>query len=47
MAPKDYKHRRKSRKKSKPVRSWLWFVAGLLVGVEGTLLADFQVFYSA
>ena len=43
MAPRDYKHRRKSRgKKSKPARGWLWFVAGLLVGVAGTLFAEFQ-----
>jgi cell division protein FtsN len=43
MAPRDYKHRRKSRaKKSKPARGWLWFVAGLLVGVVGTLFAEFQ-----
>jgi cell division protein FtsN len=47
MTPRDYKHRRKSSTKSKPARSWLWFVAGLLVGVAGTLLAEFQEFYSA
>ncbi len=47
MAPRDYKHRRKSGKKSKPARGWLWFVAGLLVGVGGTLLAEFQEYFSA
>jgi cell division protein FtsN len=47
MAPRDYKHRRKSGKKSKPARSWLWFVAGLLVGVAGTIFAEFQEYFSA
>ncbi|GMQ77088.1 MAG: hypothetical protein BMS9Abin01_2399 [Gammaproteobacteria bacterium] len=47
MAPRDYKHRRKSGNKSKPARGWLWFVAGLLVGVAGTLLAEFQQYFSA
>jgi cell division protein FtsN len=47
MSPKDYKHRRKSGKKSKPARGWLWFVAGLLVGVAGTLFAEFQQYFSA
>ena len=47
MVPRDYKHRRKSSSKSKPARSWLWFVAGLLIGVAGTLLAEFQEYFSA
>lgn len=47
MAPKDYKHRRKSTKKSKPSRGWLWFVAGLLIGVGGTLFAEFKEYFSA
>lgn len=47
MAPKDYKHRRKSSKKTKPARGWLWFVAGLLVGVAGTMFAEFQEYFSA
>lgn len=47
MAPRDYKHRRKSKKKSKPARGWPWFVAGLLIGVAGTLLAEFQEYFSA
>lgn len=47
MAPKDYKHRRKSSKASKPVRGWLWFAAGLLIGVAGTLFAEFQEYFSA
>ncbi len=47
MAPRDYKHRRKSGKKSRPARGWLWFVAGLLVGVAGMLLAEFQEYFSA
>jgi cell division protein FtsN len=47
MAPRDYKHRRKSGKKAKPARGWLWFVAGLLVGVAGTWLAEFQQYFSA
>ena len=46
MAPKDYKHRRKSTKKPKPARGWLWFVAGLLIGVAGTLFAVFQEYFS-
>jgi cell division protein FtsN len=47
MAPRDYKHRRKSGgKKSKPSRGWLWFVAGLLVGVAGTLFAEIQEYIS-
>ncbi|NCF26159.1 MAG: hypothetical protein GWP69_02185 [Gammaproteobacteria bacterium] len=47
MAPKDYKHRRKSNKKTKPARGWLWFVAGLLIGVAGTMFAEFQEYFSA
>ena len=47
MAPRDYKHRRKSTRESKPARSWLWFVAGLLIGVAGTLFAEFQEYFSA
>jgi len=47
MAPKDYKHRRKSSKASKPTRRWLWFAAGLLIGVAGTLFAEFQEYFSA
>ena len=47
MAPKDYKHRRKSSKKSNPSRGWLWFVAGLLIGVGGTLFAEFKDYFSA
>lgn len=47
MAPRDYKHRRKSSRKSKPSRSWLWFVAGVLIGVAGTLFAEFQEYFSA
>ncbi len=47
MAPRDYKHRRKSSGKSKPARSWLWFVAGLLIGVAGTLFAVYQEYVSA
>ncbi len=47
MAPRDYKHRRKTSTKSKPDRSWLWFVAGLLVGVAGTLFAEFYQYFSA
>ncbi len=47
MAPRDYKHRRKSSRKSKPARSWLWFVAGVLIGVAGTLFAEFQEYFSA
>ncbi len=47
MAPRDYKHRRKSGKRSKPARGWLWFVAGLLVGVAGTLVAEFREYFSA
>ncbi len=47
MAPKDYKHRRKSSNKPGRARGWLWFVAGLLVGVAGTLFAEFQEYYSA
>jgi cell division protein FtsN len=47
MVPKDYKHRRKSSKKSKPNRGWLWFVAGLLLGVGGTLFAEFKEYFSA
>ena len=46
MAPKDYKHRRKSTKKSKS-RSWLWFLVGLLLGVAGTLTAEFMEYFSA
>jgi cell division protein FtsN len=47
MAPKDYKNRRKSTKKTKPARGWLWFLAGLLFGVAGTLFAEFQEYFSA
>ena len=47
MAPKDYKHRRKSSNKPKPARGWLWFAAGLLIGVAGTLFAEFQEYFSA
>jgi cell division protein FtsN len=47
MAPKDYKHRRKSAKTSNPARGWLWFAAGLLIGVAGTLFAEFQEYFSA
>jgi len=47
MAPKDYKHRRKSTRKTKPARGWLWFVAGLLMGVAGTMFAEFQEYFSA
>lgn len=47
MVPKDYKHRRKSSKKIKPARGWLWFLAGLLIGVAGTLFAEFQQYFSA
>ena len=47
MAPKDYKHRRKRSNKTKPTRGWLWFLAGLLVGVAGTLVAEFQQYFSA
>ncbi|MDX2313269.1 MAG: SPOR domain-containing protein [Gammaproteobacteria bacterium] len=47
MAPKDYKNRRKSRSKSKPARGWLWFLAGLLIGIAGTLFAEFQEYFSA
>jgi cell division protein FtsN len=47
MAPKDYKHRRKSSKKARPARVWLWFTAGLLIGVAGTLFAEFQKYFSA
>jgi cell division protein FtsN len=46
MAPRDYKHRRKSSRKSSTGRPWLWFAAGLLVGVGGTLLAEMQHFFS-
>ena len=47
MAPRDYKNRRKSAKKSKSNRAWMWFVVGLLVGVAGTLFAEFQEYFSA
>jgi len=48
MAPRDYKHRRKSgAKKAKPVRGWAWFIAGLLLGVVGTLAAEFFEYFSA
>jgi len=47
MAPKDYKNRRKSSSKSKPARGWLWFLAGLLIGIAGTLFAEFQEYFSA
>ncbi len=47
MAPRDYKHRRKSSRKPKRARGWLWFAAGLLVGVAGTMFAEFQETFSA
>ena len=47
MAPKDYKNRRKSNSKSKPARGWRWFLAGLLIGIAGTLFAEFQEYFSA
>lgn len=48
MAPKDYKHRRKSSGgKASPARGWLWFVAGLLVGVAATMFAEIQEYFSA
>jgi len=47
MAPKDYKHRRKSSQRARPARVWLWFTAGLLIGVAGTLFAEFQKYFSA
>ena len=47
MAPKDYKNRRKSSSKSKPARGWRWFLAGLLIGIAGTLFAEFQEYFSA
>ncbi|NIP45561.1 MAG: SPOR domain-containing protein [Gammaproteobacteria bacterium] len=47
MAPRDYKHRRKGGKRSKPPRVWLWFVSGLVLGVAGTLFAQFQAYFSA
>jgi len=47
MAPKDYKHRRKSSKKPKRARGWLWFLAGLFIGVAGTLFAEVQEYFSA
>ncbi len=47
MAPKDYKHRRKSAKKPKRARGWLWFMAGLLIGVVGTIFAEIQEYFSA
>lgn len=46
MAPKDYKHRRKSSKKPQAARPWMWFGAGLFVGVAGTLLAEMQSLFS-
>jgi cell division protein FtsN len=46
MAPRDYKNRRKGSKKAKSSRSWLWFVAGLLLGVAGTLFAEIQEYFS-
>lgn len=47
MAPKDYKHRRKSSKKPKRSRPWLWFLLGGVVGVAGTLGAEFMDYFSA
>ena len=48
MAPRDYKHRRKSGGgKAKPARGWLWFVAGLLVGVAGMISAEYFQYFSA
>jgi cell division protein FtsN len=46
MAPRDYKNRRKGGNQTKPARTWLWFMAGLLLGVAATLLAQFQDFFS-
>jgi cell division protein FtsN len=46
MATKDYKNRRKGTKKTKPARTWLWLVAGVLLGVAGTLFAQFQELFS-
>lgn len=36
---RDYKHRVQPRGRKPPVAGWIWFVAGLLVGVFGTGLA--------
>ena len=47
MAPKDYKHRRKSTKKPRRARGWLWFLAGLLIGVAGTMFAESRQYFSA
>ena len=48
MAPRDYKHRRKSGgRKTQPARGWLWFVCGLAVGVAATLAAEFFQYFSA
>ncbi len=47
MAPKDYKHRRKSGGKAKPARGWLWFAAGVVVGVAATMFAEIQDYLSA
>lgn len=46
MAPRDYKNRRKGSKQARPTRTWPWFMAGLLLGVAGTLLAQYQDFFS-
>ena len=47
MAPRDYKHRKKGARKTKPARGWAWFLAGLLIGVAATLIVTFQEFFSA
>ena len=47
MAPKDYKHRRKSTRKPQSGRGWLWFLVGLAVGVAGTLTAEVMDYFSA
>lgn len=47
MAPRDYKHRRKSGRKAPRSRGWLWFLAGLLIGVAGTLFLEFREIFSA
>lgn len=48
MAPRDYKHRRKGGgRKAKPARGWIWFAAGLTVGVVATLGAEFLDYFSA
>ena len=48
MAPRDYKHRRKSGGgKARPARGWMWFAVGLVVGVAATLGAEFLDYFSA